>query len=173
MSAQEARRGPGWWMDPEGTWKSPREWPENTPPLPGWVRLDDDRWVPPEEAPEPLTDIAPPPVPGLRAVPDLEAAKESEPDEAESPIGLQFQTGTPDVAPPVELTPKGRVATSEPDSDGVSLGFAPASQSARVPVDPRYDGFVDRLSDPKFRLIAGAASVGLVLLLVILVLLAA
>ena len=42
--AHALRRGPGWWMDPEGNWNPPELWPESTPPLPGWVRDADGRW---------------------------------------------------------------------------------------------------------------------------------
>ncbi len=41
------RGGPGWWMDPEGAWRSPEDWPEDTPPLEGWVRTDEGRWQSP------------------------------------------------------------------------------------------------------------------------------
>lgn len=44
MSTSELRRGPGWWMDLEGQWKPPEEWPEATPPLPGWKRGTDGLW---------------------------------------------------------------------------------------------------------------------------------
>ena len=36
-------------MDLEGGWNPPEEWPEATPPLPGWVRGDDNRWRPPTD----------------------------------------------------------------------------------------------------------------------------
>ena len=44
MSTSEMRRGPGWWLDPEGEWKPPEQWPESTPPLPGWTRNADGLW---------------------------------------------------------------------------------------------------------------------------------
>ncbi len=44
MSTSEMRRGPGWWMDLDGQWKPPQEWPESTPPLPGWTRNADGLW---------------------------------------------------------------------------------------------------------------------------------
>ncbi len=31
-------------MDLEGVWRAPEEWPEDTPPLQGWIRGDDGRW---------------------------------------------------------------------------------------------------------------------------------
>ena len=46
MSASDVRRGPGWWMDLEGGWNPPETWPEPSPPLPGWIRSVDGRWVP-------------------------------------------------------------------------------------------------------------------------------
>jgi hypothetical protein len=47
MSTSELRRGPGWWMDLEGQWNPPEEWPESNPPLPGWVRDPDGSWCEP------------------------------------------------------------------------------------------------------------------------------
>jgi hypothetical protein len=47
MSTSELRRGPGWWMDLEGQWNPPEEWPEATPPLPGWTRGHDGLWSQP------------------------------------------------------------------------------------------------------------------------------
>lgn len=47
MSTSELRRGPGWWMDLEGQWNPPEEWPEATPPLPGWTRSNDGLWSQP------------------------------------------------------------------------------------------------------------------------------
>lgn len=47
MSTSELRRGPGWWMDLEGQWNPPEEWPESNPPLPGWVRDPDGLWTEP------------------------------------------------------------------------------------------------------------------------------
>jgi len=37
-------------MDPDGVWCSPHEWPEDTPPLDGWVRDEDGRWDVPSGA---------------------------------------------------------------------------------------------------------------------------
>lgn len=48
MSTSELRRGPGWWMDLEGQWNPPEEWPEDNPPLPGWTRGADGRWFDPQ-----------------------------------------------------------------------------------------------------------------------------
>lgn len=41
---ENRRAGPGWWMDIDGVWHSPREWPEDDPPLDGWARGDDGFW---------------------------------------------------------------------------------------------------------------------------------
>ena len=49
MSTSELRRGPGWWMDLEGQWNPPEEWPESSPPLPGWIRGADGLWTEPAE----------------------------------------------------------------------------------------------------------------------------
>jgi hypothetical protein len=46
MSTSELRRGPGWWMDLDGSWKPPQDWPEATPPLPGWTRDSQGTWGP-------------------------------------------------------------------------------------------------------------------------------
>ena len=32
-------------MGLDGEWKPPQDWPESTPPLPGWVRGPDGRWT--------------------------------------------------------------------------------------------------------------------------------
>lgn len=48
-------------MDVEGQWQPPENWPESSPPLPGWVRTADGTWtaptIPPPAAPDspPLT----------------------------------------------------------------------------------------------------------------------
>lgn len=41
------RRGPGWWLDDGGMWRAPEEWPEDYPPLTGWVRNPSGGWLPP------------------------------------------------------------------------------------------------------------------------------
>ena len=41
------RGGAGWWMDLDGVWRPPEQWPEDTPPLDGWERGVDGRWCPP------------------------------------------------------------------------------------------------------------------------------
>ncbi|NNC79434.1 MAG: hypothetical protein HKN94_04700 [Acidimicrobiales bacterium] len=61
MSIDELRRGPGWWMDREGVWNPPELWPESAPPLPGWTRNVDGRWM------EPMP-LRPPPIPTDAAV---------------------------------------------------------------------------------------------------------
>lgn len=53
------RRGPGWWMDEEGIWRSPEFWPEDFPPIPGWHREQDGRWR------APLASDVVEPAPGL------------------------------------------------------------------------------------------------------------
>lgn len=53
LRRENRRMGPGWWMDVHGTWRSPEQWPEDYPPLPGWVRNSDGGWLPPREAPGP------------------------------------------------------------------------------------------------------------------------
>ena len=50
MSTSELRRGPGWWMDLDGSWQPPESWPESSPPLPGWLRAPDGSWYSPEQA---------------------------------------------------------------------------------------------------------------------------
>lgn len=35
-------------MDLDGMWRSPEEWPEDYPPLPGWVRTPDGQWTAPD-----------------------------------------------------------------------------------------------------------------------------
>lgn len=39
-------------MDVDGTWRSPEEWPEDFPPLAGWVRRNDGRWRAPDGSSE-------------------------------------------------------------------------------------------------------------------------
>lgn len=34
-------------MDRDGVWNPPELWPEDSPPLPGWTRTDDGRWIEP------------------------------------------------------------------------------------------------------------------------------
>ncbi|MFT7476560.1 MAG: hypothetical protein ACI81L_003515 [Verrucomicrobiales bacterium] len=46
MTTSELRRGPGWWMDLDGSWKPPQDWPEASPPLPGWTRDTQGTWGP-------------------------------------------------------------------------------------------------------------------------------
>ena len=57
MSTSETRQGPGWWMDPAGGWKPPEQWPESTPPIPGWVRSSNGLWSEPHAVtPAPVAD---------------------------------------------------------------------------------------------------------------------
>jgi len=46
-------------MDLEGTWNPPEEWPETSPPLPGWVRGDGGSWHEPSDPIESSTGIGP------------------------------------------------------------------------------------------------------------------
>lgn len=46
------RGGPGWWMDLDGVWRAPQQWPEDTPPLDGWIRSSDGQW----HAPTPVSE---------------------------------------------------------------------------------------------------------------------
>lgn len=43
------RGGAGWWMDEQGRWRDPQDWPGNEPPVTGWVRSDSGAWCPPVE----------------------------------------------------------------------------------------------------------------------------
>lgn len=43
------RGGVGWWMDQEGRWRSPEDWPGNEPPVDGWLRSESGAWCPPDE----------------------------------------------------------------------------------------------------------------------------
>ncbi len=52
------RGGPGWWMDLDGVWRGPEEWPEDYPPIDGWVLNDLDQWCSPGES-EGMTDLLP------------------------------------------------------------------------------------------------------------------
>ena len=45
------RRGPGWWMDGEGVWREPADWPGDSPPISGWVKGEDEKWSAPPELP--------------------------------------------------------------------------------------------------------------------------
>lgn len=63
MSTNGVRRGPGWWMDLEGSWNPPEDWPETSPPLPGWVRGESGSWSGPAGSPV----IQPAPEPGATA----------------------------------------------------------------------------------------------------------
>ena len=47
---ENKRGGPGWWLDPDGIWRAPSEWPEEYPPLQDWVRNDDGTWSAPPVA---------------------------------------------------------------------------------------------------------------------------
>ena len=73
--AHALRRGPGWWMDPEGNWNPPELWPESTPPLPGWVRDADGRWHASDD----------PPPAALTVVPELDAEPASSADDTSVP----------------------------------------------------------------------------------------
>jgi len=46
-------------MDLEGTWNPPEEWPETSPPLPGWVRGDGGSWHEPSDPIESSTESEP------------------------------------------------------------------------------------------------------------------
>jgi hypothetical protein len=44
-------------MDNAGFWRAPEEWPEDDPPLPGWIRDASGRWSAPDAgAPEPVVE---------------------------------------------------------------------------------------------------------------------
>jgi hypothetical protein len=50
-------------MDLEGQWNPPEEWPESSPPLPGWTRCVDGLWTEPvegavEDDGDEVTDVA-------------------------------------------------------------------------------------------------------------------
>ncbi len=47
---ENRRGGAGWWMDSDGVWRPPEEWPEDTPPVEGWERHPDGRWKGPPSA---------------------------------------------------------------------------------------------------------------------------
>lgn len=47
---ENTRGGAGWWMDPQGVWRPPEEWPEETAPFDGWKRGEDGRWSAPISA---------------------------------------------------------------------------------------------------------------------------
>jgi len=51
---QNRRRGAGWWMDLDGEWRTPEEWPQDYPPLDDWVRNQDGSW----HAPTPVVAAA-------------------------------------------------------------------------------------------------------------------
>jgi hypothetical protein len=44
---ENRRGGPGWWLDLDGIWRAPTEWPEDTPPIEGWTRGTGGGWKPP------------------------------------------------------------------------------------------------------------------------------
>lgn len=44
---ENKRGGPGWWLDREGIWRAPAVWPEDYPPIEGWVRNEDGTWSAP------------------------------------------------------------------------------------------------------------------------------
>lgn len=104
MSTSELRRGPGWWMDLDGQWNPPEEWPEANPPLPGWVRGSDGRWFDPEADVRPNLDTnsvglsepdAPPkqrPVPETTTLPSFDS--------------LSAPKVTPPAAPQAQLVPQ-------------------------------------------------------------------
>ncbi len=77
-------------MDLEGQWNPPEEWPEASPPLPGWKRDDDGLWMEPSvvddhheesdgsttddptqsEATRPVLDL------GVSSIPSLDSLKD-------------------------------------------------------------------------------------------------
>lgn len=46
---QNQRGGVGWWMDLEGQWRPPSEWPHDSAPVEGWERDASGSWAPPVE----------------------------------------------------------------------------------------------------------------------------
>jgi hypothetical protein len=89
--AHALRRGPGWWMDPEGNWNPPELWPESTPPLPGWVRDADGRWHASDD---------PPPV-ALTVVPQLDAEPSAPADDTSETEAKPTVSATAPPAAPV------------------------------------------------------------------------
>lgn len=120
MSTSELRRGPGWWMDLDGSWNPPESWPESSPPLPGWIRSADGTWHEPTGTATTLVetkvddvqqlagsdaaqveDVA---VPTQRPVPDTGA--DSGPVDATTPAAaIEDVNQAPVELPPVEIAP--------------------------------------------------------------------
>lgn len=143
MSTSELRRGPGWWMDLEGQWKPPEEWPEATPPLPGWTRGNDGKWFQPPFAENLLDETADAPqherttsdesttgvASATRPVPDLGASSVPPLD---SLIGEQpgpNEPFDPKIHPQRRVTPDRRAAPTKKESV-----FTFAEGTANLPV---------------------------------------
>ncbi len=96
-------------MDIDGRWRPPEEWPENTPPLPGWSLDDTGCWSPPDE-------------------PEADPAQADDDPEAPDP---NPQRGWHRIAPPGSVT-------EDDDRPAFELGFAaPAAQVAIPDVETR------------------------------------
>lgn len=113
--ANALRRGPGWWMDPDGNWNPPEAWPESTPPLPDWVRDENGRWHAPD-VPAPAA---------LEAVPDLE---EPEPAPTVDPA--------PTSASPVQPVRTPPAAPGLPPRSAASLGYAAYTKFDPEEIEP-------------------------------------
>lgn len=98
-------------MDLDGAWKPPQEWPESTPPLPGWRRNADGLWTNEEiqeirtEDSAPTVDIdltqteaQPEQIEGS-SIDEIEAVLQTE--DVEHALGLSYATDA--VATPSEV----------------------------------------------------------------------
>lgn len=89
-------------MDLDGQWNPPEQWPESTPPLPGWVRASDGSWGPPSlgEATDSETLAASgstPPIPEAPANPEATPGEKAFASYEPSPISpVQPQVARPD-----------------------------------------------------------------------------
>ena len=78
MAASETRDGPGWWMDSTGGWNPPENWPESTPPLPGWIRGTNGLWSAPDMiTPAPVVDASSLDLGLVRRKPDIDLTDRS------------------------------------------------------------------------------------------------
>jgi hypothetical protein len=108
MTTSELRRGPGWWMDLDGSWKPPQDWPEASPPLPGWTRDSQGTWGPTAigvdvvaQMTAAMTTIADDPMTNpVRPIPDLANITCS----TEVPSSLAEGTPKPTIDPPPAAT---------------------------------------------------------------------
>ena len=143
---ENRRGGVGWWMDEEGRWRAPADWPGQDAPVDGWTRSDDGTWRPPpvedesRASAEKVVLEAAPPKPKKRDVPKADAAPKVSKlsKQGQSDVRAMLLVGSSIavavvIAIGLLLTQQGAEASSEgTDGAGPEVVFAAETEAVRA-----------------------------------------